>query len=245
MVTSSPRSSHSRPPRGTSVHKRHESVNGPGHLSANSVVGWLAHAHRLTQLDCADTSIATLAGRSSGRISKSMISMLENGQRGWTTDTMTLIEELLDLEGHPLQRTYLAFGGYLNLAELSSQTTADHLDEIIGGNIDRIPPLDVLRAIQWATNRKEPLGRRSWREIVVNYIDRTCDTKGIYSKECDQALPNLAKHSVANEHYLEYTRQLATQPGHPKPFVPITAMQAKGVHIETEIEEHTSELQSR
>lgn len=159
--------------------------------------------------------------------------MLENGKRRWTPEVMALMERSFNLKDSPLQRIYLTLEGSSGLSGLSSQTAADYLDEIIGGNITRVPSLDVVRTIQWATKRNDPLGRRSWAEIVASYLDRTCDTKGIYSKECDQALSSLATHSVASEYYREYVQELSTQPGHPKSFVPITALQVQGAHVDT------------
>lgn len=232
MITSLPESSHPRLSRGHPVDKFRDVVNRTGRLSADRVVGWLARAYRLTQSDCTDTSIDALLARTSMPVSKSMVSMLENGRRRWTPEMMALMERAFSLEDSPLQRIYLTLEGGSGLSGLNSQTAADNLDEIIGGNIERIPSLDVVRTLQWATTRSDPLGRRSWAEVVVNYIDRTCDTKGIYSKECDQALSNLAAHSVAKEYYLEYMQELSNQFGHPKSFVPITALQAQGAHVD-------------
>ena len=232
MTTSSSQSSHSRKPERGHVHKSSHAVNRTGHSLANQVVGWLVRANRLIQTGRAGTSIDAFLSRTSFPISKSMISMMENGKRPWKSDIIAKMEEVFGLKNNPLQRTYISLGGSSGLSGLDPQAAADNLEEIIGGNIKLVSSLDLVRTIQWVTSRNDPLGHRSWERIVVDYVDRTCDTKGVFSQECDQALPQLAAHPVAKKLYFDYTQELTEQHGHPKSFVPVIALQANNAFVD-------------
>lgn len=193
-------------------------------------MGWLARSYRMVSKEVA--TLDSFISKSKIPLSKSMVSMLETGSRRWSRDIMMSFESALDLKGDPIQRACLAMGCNSVLLGVDADRAADLLDDIISGDIESVSPLDLVRTIVWVTQRNDPLGERSWSRLIKRYADRTCDTKGVISQECDQALPFLATHSKAKRHYFEYVSELAVQVGHPKSFVPITALQADGAYVD-------------
>lgn len=209
-------------------------MNSDRHLGSSVLLGWMARMYRWAADDGLETSIDAFLKRTSIPLSKSMASMLENGERRWGHELVALYDKHLRLETCPFQRAYLSLGGGIESLGGREQDYADTIDEISAGEIFRTPTLEMVESILWVTGKSEPVGRKTWERIVVNYVDASCDSKGLPSANCDYALPALAKHPVAGNIFLEYAEAIAKQKGHPTAFVPIIAMQTNGTLIDVQ-----------
>ena len=207
-------------------------MNSDRDLSSDVLIGWISRMYRWIVGDGSETSIDAFLKRTSIPLSKSMISMLENGERTWRHDLVALYDQHLCLETSPFQRAYLSLGGGIDSLGGKEQDYADLIDEISSGEILRMPTLEMVKSILWVTAKSDPIGRKTWEKIVVNYVDASCDSKGVPAVNCDYALPALAKHPIAGNIFLEYADSIAKQKGHPTAFVPIIAMQTKGTFID-------------
>lgn len=190
--------------------------------------------YRWTVDDGLETSIDAFLKRTLIPLSKSMVSMLENGERRWSHELAALYDKHLRLETRPFQRAYLSLGGGIEFLGGREQDYADIIDEISTGEIFRTPTLEMVESILWVTGKSEPVGRKTWERIVVNYVDASCDSKGLPATNCDYALPALAKHPIAGNMFLEYAESIEKQKGHPTAFVPIIAMQTNGTLIDVQ-----------
>ena len=207
-------------------------MNSNGHLSPDVLMGWMARMYRLTASDPSEVSIDAFLKRTSIHFTRSMVSMLENGERRWGYDLASLYDKQLRLKTSPFQRAYLCLGGGIGSLKGREQDYADLIDEISSGEALKVPSLSMVEAILWATEKNVPIGRKTWEKIVVNYVDVSCDSKGIPATNCDYALPALARHPIAGNMFLEYAESIANQKGHPTAFVPIIAMQANGTNVD-------------
>lgn len=207
-------------------------MNSTGYLNSDVLIGWMARMYRWMASDPSEVSIDAFLKRTSIPFVKSMISMLENGERRWGHDLVSLYDQQLCLKTSPFQRAYLCLGGGIGSLKGREQDYADLIDEISSGEALRVPSLNMVEAILWATEKNDPIGRKTWEKIVVNYVDISCDSKGIPATNCDYALPALARHPIAGNIFLEYAESIAKQKGHPTAFVPIIAMQANGTHVD-------------
>ena len=68
-------------------------MNSNGYLSPDVLMGWMARMYRLTASNPSEVSIDAFLKRTSIHFTKSMVSMLENGERRWGYDLASLYDK--------------------------------------------------------------------------------------------------------------------------------------------------------